>query len=70
MKCSTFLALKKVQQNCTEIPSHPSQWQSSRKQTATNAGEDAGKRKLDTLLVGMLNWCNHCRNQYGASSNN
>jgi hypothetical protein len=54
-KYSTSLAIKEVQIKTTlKFHLTQSEWQSSRKQTITNAGEGSvGKRNSQPLLVGM-----------------
>jgi hypothetical protein len=39
-----------------------------KKQTMTNAGNDAGKKELSYTLSGDVNWYNHYGIQYGGSS--
>jgi hypothetical protein len=47
MKCSAFSAIKVMQVKMTlRFPLIQLQWQTSRKQTTTNAGEDAGRKEV------------------------
>jgi hypothetical protein len=53
-KCSTFLAIKKIQIKTTlRIHLTPVRIATIKNTNNTNVGEDVGKRNLHTLLVGM-----------------
>ena len=41
-----------------------------KKSTKTNAEENVDKREPPCTVVGNLNWCNHCGEQYGGSLKN
>jgi hypothetical protein len=44
----------------------PANWQSSRKQTATKAGEKVGKKKPSYTADGNVNKCNHSEKKFGS----
>ena len=42
-----------------------SEWPSSESLHLINAGEGVEKRELSHIVGGIVNWCNHYREQYG-----
>jgi hypothetical protein len=68
-KCSTSLTIKEMEIKTTlRFHLTPVKLTMIKKQTMTNAGNDAGKKELSYTLSGDVNWYNHYGIQYGGSS--
>jgi hypothetical protein len=61
------MLIKKKKLHCDSI-SPQSDWQLSRKQATTNAGEDVGKNQPLYTVGGNVTKCNYYGNQSGGSS--
>ena len=68
-RCPTSLISKKCKSKPQwDITSHLSEWLSSKRPQITNVGEDVEKRAPLYPVDGNVNWCSHCRKQYGGFS--
>ena len=47
---------------------HLLEWLLSERQEIASIGEDVEKREPSCTVGGSINWCSHCREQYGGSS--
>ena len=63
-RCSTSLIIGEMKLSWV-IPSHWSEWPSSKSLQTRNTGEGMGKREAFYTLSGNVNWHNHCGRQYG-----
>ena len=68
-RCLTSLITRGMQMKpAVRYLPHQSEWPSLKGFQITNAGEGVEKREPSYTLVGNVNWCSHCRKQYGGSS--
>ena len=65
-RCSMSLTIKEMPIKTTMIiTSHLSEWPSSINTQMKSVGEDVEKREPSFTVGGNADWCNHCEEQYG-----
>lgn len=53
-----------------DITPHLLEWLQSKRQEISSVGEGAEERESPCTVGGNVDWCGHCKKQYGAFSEN
>ena len=69
-RCSTSLVIKEIHTKTIMSYYLTPEWASSKSPLVINAGEGVEKRESSYTIDGIVNWYNHCGEQYGGSLKN